>query len=156
MSQSSRFLRLGCPPGLLFVLLLPFHLLPALAVGLGAAVGYEDPVAALILGGLSTGTFIYVGAFEIVAEEFAGCHSHGSGEEDCCSGPCLGSEASACIDAPVISDVDEKNKAKSAAGELASEWAPNRVLKFAIFVLGCGVLAAITAALPSHEDLHAH
>ena len=153
MSQSARFLRLGCPPGLLFVLLLPFHLLPPLGVVLGAVTGSENATASLILAGLATGTFLYVGAFEVVAEEFADTGHNPEDPEDGHRGtPCLGSN-SACIGAPVTAD-DEKSNDGSAG--VAGAWVPGRTLKFAIFVVGCGVLIAVTAALPSHDEIHNH
>eukprot|EP00892_Ulva_mutabilis_P009092 jgi/Ulvmu1/6555/UM003_0190.1 len=152
MSQSARFLRLGCPPGLLFLLLLPFHILPPLGVVLGAVTGNEDPLAALILAGLSTGTFFYVGGYEIIAEEFSNAHAHPTprgpnGGPDCCDG-----DGSGCIGLPlppgkpVDSDGDD--------GGDANDWSPSKLLKFAVFVLGIGTLMAVTAALPSHAHDH--
>eukprot|EP00892_Ulva_mutabilis_P001617 jgi/Ulvmu1/11456/UM076_0032.1 len=43
MPQSARFLRPGCPPGLLFLLLFPIHILPPLCAALGATTGISRP-----------------------------------------------------------------------------------------------------------------
>lgn len=147
MSQATRFLRLGCPPVLLFLLLAPFHILPPLGVILGTVTGGEDAVASLILAALATGTFIYIGAFEVISEEFGG-HSHG--------GPAP-AEATVCTSGNVEGGSSSANQpvAPEARAD-GAQWCPSRLTKFLVFVFGCGVMYAITAALPSHDELHGH
>eukprot|EP00892_Ulva_mutabilis_P009091 jgi/Ulvmu1/6554/UM003_0188.1 len=158
MSQSARFLRLGCPPGLLFLLLLPFHILPPLGVVLGAITGQENPTVSLVLAGLATGTFIYVGAFEVVAEEFADAgHAPPVADDAAAVGAtpeCYVSPNSDCIGAPVAEHVREHGRGAAAATKKA--WIPGRALKFAVFMAGCGALLAVTAALPAHSEIHDH
>lgn len=144
MSQATRFLRLGCPPGLLFLLLAPFHILPPLGVILGTVVGGEDVIAALILSALSTGTFIYIGAYEVISDEF-GCHSHGD------EAPAA---ATALTGGNVEGGAGGNNQLES--GAKSGAWFPSRMVKFMVLVFGCGVIYAITAALPSHDELHGH
>lgn len=161
MSQSARFLRIGCPPGLLFILLAPFHLLPPLGVVLGAITSREDEVASLVLAALATGTFLYVGAFEVVAEEFAeagpspGAQAQVSdaaaGGTGCWPDSCAGnrSSESGCIGEPV-------EVGAATGGHALLSWVPGRKVKFGMFVLGCGAIFAVTAALPAHSEIHAH
>lgn len=157
MSQSARFLRLGCPPGLLFILLAPFHLLPPLGVVLGAITSREHQGVSLVLAALATGTFLYVGAFEVVAEEFAesgpspGARAQvrgGDGGPGCWP-PCASGGDSGCIAEPA-----EEGGAKG--GRALQSWLPGRKVKFAIFVAGCGVIFGVTAALPAHSEIHNH
>lgn len=155
MSQSARFLRLGCSPALLFILLAPFHFLPPLGIVLGAVTGQEHSTASLVLAALATGTFLYVGAFEVVAEEFAEVGTSQAEEVAetgrSWAGGCFGSGSnSGCIGEPV------SGEAGGADAEPAKSWVPGRTVKFSIFVFGCGVLFAVTAVLPSHSEVHGH
>jgi zinc transporter ZupT len=56
---------------------MPYHIIPPLAIVFAALAGAENPSASLILTGFSTGTFLYIGAFEVICEEFA---EHSSAE----------------------------------------------------------------------------
>lgn len=154
MSLATRFLRLGCPLRLLTILLLPFNVLPPLAVVLAAAVGSDSALASLIMVGLATGTFLYVGAFEVVCEEFAERDAH-----ERASGKVNVSLDSLNLPAPANGRMRDSQMATSSQAEEgvkdheAGEWHPGKQVKFAMFALGCGVLLGITAALPKHEHL---
>lgn len=142
MSLSTRFLRLQCPLKLLTLLLLPFHLLPPLAVILAAAVGSENALASLIMVSLATGTFLYVGAFEVVCEEFAEHESHHESNMrlDSTSKMGIPSEVQMVGDESAVTVNKERG-----------EWHPSKRIKFLMFLIGCGILLGITAALPKHE-----
>lgn len=180
MSQSARFLRLGCPPGLLFVLLAPFHLLPPLGVVLGTVTGDEDPFVSLLLAALATGTFLYVGAFEVVAEEFAEAGGNleapreelavspgnfaipadSSDPDDALEAGCAGGRWAVCWPggclgaaaeaSPVAGGPDEAGGGGDDA--VVKGWMPGRDVKFVFFICGCGVLSLVTFALPHADD----
>lgn len=143
MSLSTRFMRLGISPVLLTVLMLPFHLLPPLAVILAAAVGSDSPMASLIMISLATGTFLYVGAFEVLCEEFAEHDDHTSGRLD----EKMRQEKLAAVQEGQMRTSEIEVKAD---GE-GQEWHPSKVVKFAMFTFGMGMLLVITAALPKHS-----
>lgn len=143
MSVSTRFLKLGCPLLWLPAYMLPFHLIPALAIILGAGLGDDNPTVALFLMALTTGTFLYVGAFEVCSEEFG--HSH-----DLPTSSAIGESLNttvAATDRGVRFAVSEEGRAED-RGEL---WYPSKAVKFAAFMVGCGAMLAITAALPAHN-----
>jgi hypothetical protein len=140
MSISTRFLRRGCSPLLLFLLLLPYHLLPPLSILLAAIVGAENDIASLILSGLATGTFIYIGAFEVVSEEFADCQT------------AEGADASG-------HDMVDDGASDEGAGAVAHKvqrksWRPSKAAKFGAFALGSLVLLGLVAVVP--EGAHHH
>lgn len=160
ISLSTRFLRLGCPLPLLTVFLLPFHLLPPLAIVAAAAVGTESSIAALFLMSLATGTFLYVGAFEVVSEEFG--HSHDlSPMDNKHIEEAAAAAAVAQSDDPVMAP--EAKTAETVSGGAATSpgdggnasdnpaWYPSKVHKFLAFLFGCGAILAITAVLPEHR-----
>ena len=148
MSLSTRFLRLGCSLKLLTILLLPFHLLPPLAVILAAAVGSDSPIASLIMVGLATGTFLYVGAFEVVCEEFAEHEQH---QTSATSAKQAAKLDSVYLGPPPASDGQLGASAVELKEHGSVEWRPSKQVKFMMFLLGCGLLLSITAALPKHE-----
>jgi ZIP Zinc transporter len=139
ISLGTRFTRLGCGPGLLALLLAPYHILPPVAVLIGASLETENDAAGMVLSGLSTGTFLYIGAFEIVCEEFTEHHHHhGHGHDNAerhggCGVPGAGANVS---------------------GHCNAAWQPGKWAKFAAYVCGAGLLFAVTAGLP--RDVHDH
>lgn len=139
MSISTRFLRRGCSPILLFLLLLPYHVLPPLAILLASIAGGENDLASLILAGLATGTFIYIGAFEVVSEEFADCQAEGG---DATSRDSASDVAS-----------DEGANAVAHKAQFKS-WRPSKAVKFAAFALGSALLLGLTAVVP--DGAHDH
>jgi hypothetical protein len=145
MSIAVRFIRRGCPPGLLFVLLSPYHIIPPLAVILAALVGVENAVASLILTGFSTGTFIYIGAYEVLVEEFAE-HVHvveSKPKDDAIFG----------VDGTSGSSGKVSNIAPaSASGN--SRWHPKKWHKFLAFLIGCGIQFGLLAAAPGGGHNH--
>ena len=144
MSLSTRFLRKGISLRLLTVLLLPFHLLPPLAVILAAAAGSDSALASLILSALATGTFLYVGAFEVVSEEFA---EHKEPKED--AGPQM-LKASAVDSVNMSGPPEVKEGVELPAQSESKEWYPSKAVKFGMFLFGTALLLGITAALPKH------
>ena len=144
MSLSTRFLRKGISIGLLTVLLLPFHLLPPLAVILAAAVGSDNALASLIMVSLATGTFLYVGAFEVVCEEFAE-HGHGDAHAKAQQPSQLHSAdmQGEQTDGQMVMSGDWK-------GKESNEWVPSKAVKFGMYLFGTALLLGITAALPKH------
>jgi ZIP Zinc transporter len=139
MSISTRFLRRKATPLQLLVLLLPYHAIPPLAVLVATTAGAESAVASLALGGLAAGTFLYIGAFEVVAEEFVGHdHAHGAG----------------CTDVAVAGgDVEGVVTGARHGAATRGAWHPDKRVKFAMFALGVATLLGITAAI---GDSHGH
>ena len=166
MSISTRFLRAGTGRLQLFLLLLPFHIIPPLAIVIAAAVRAESAVAALVLSGLATGTFIYIGAFEVICEEFSGAHAHGAPASEAAL---KSTEAGAAAQSRVHghsahecsagggSAVDATARGyisstpAQAAGTEQRVWLPGQRVKFTAYCAGVGLFLGITAALPAHE-----
>jgi zinc transporter 1/2/3 len=69
-SIGSKFIRNGMPLTHVMVLLVIFSLVTPLGIGIGIGVGGASAIVKLVLEGLAAGTFIYVGATEITADEF--------------------------------------------------------------------------------------
>lgn len=138
VSIATRFIRRGATPLQTTVLLLPYHLLPPLAVILGALVGSEDALTSLVLSGLAAGTFLYIGAFEVLCEEFVEAEVHGP--ED---GGVARDDADGVVEGKPVIDEDR-----------GGAWAPSKALRFAAFVAGAGLLMGLTAALPEGEHNH--
>jgi ZIP Zinc transporter len=155
MSLATRFLRLGCPLKLMTMLLLPFHLLPPLAIVLSAVVGSDSPLSSLILVSISTGTFLYVGAFEVVCEEFAEHEDHDDHEDRDDRQQHHGHEIPSIIADDVLQTSEEQmiSTVASIKKHAAVDWRPSKQIKFAMFALGACLLLGITAGLP--KDLHA-
>lgn len=137
------------PPRLMLLLLLPYHVLPPVAVLAGAAAGREMPLLSLILLALATGMFLYVGAFEVVCEEFAQ-HIIGS----------TTSKQAVVVKGAAETEgmgenrhhaVDAEARMGNQAAAKAPEWYPSKGLKFFMFLLGSGCLLGLTAALPRHS-----
>jgi hypothetical protein len=143
MSMATRFLRLGCPRFTMLLLMLPYHLIPPLAMILASVARAESPVASLVLIGLSTGTFLYVGAYEVVSEEFAQDPSstkdaHGTAIQQVATlQPVAAGQVEDQRDATVIVSAKTENV-----------WHPSKSVKYAMYLAGCGVLLALSAALP--------
>lgn len=135
VSITTRFLRRGASPLQATLFLLPYHLLPPVSVILAALVGSEDALASLVLSGLAAGTFLYIGAFEVVCEEFVEAEAAAAAADD--DGGDGGTGAG-----------DEKAVAK------ARGWQPSKGARFAAFAFGAAVLLALTAALPESEHNH--
>jgi zinc transporter 1/2/3 len=76
ISLGTRFVVEGASLPELCLWMIPFALATPLGVGIGVAVdGGASPLALSLLEGLSAGTFLYIGAFEVLAHEF-GAHHH--------------------------------------------------------------------------------
>lgn len=127
----TRFVRVAnCSPAHMTLLLLPYHLLPPLAVIVGAFVSHgTGPTTTMVLAALATGTFIYVGAFEVTAEEFGGAH-----------------------DAAALQPCQISSSSNSCA-EVEAAWVPSHRVKWVVMVLGAGTIMGLMAALP---ESHAH
>lgn len=76
MAVAARLLQRNCPVWLMMVLLSPTFILVSAAILVGAALSGTSPILALILNGLTAGTFVYIGGYEIPAEEL-GHDDHG-------------------------------------------------------------------------------
>ena len=137
MSIATRFLRKGASPLQLFLLLLPYHLLPPAAILVAAGVGSSDAGASTILSALATGTFIYIGAYEVVSEEF--------GPQPAAASP----EASA-VAKKVAGSEDGMESCASEAQQ--KEWVPSKAMKFGAFIVGTGLLIGLLAAVPHDHD----
>jgi hypothetical protein len=151
MSMATRFLRLGCSLPLLFVLMFPFHVLPPVAVMAAAAAGSNNPLASLVLVGLSTGTFLYVGALEVVCEEFGDHDEHPSGSP-------TAKQVVAATQLSTLGPLYESTErpsnssiGKDTDNAKPQEWHPTKLVKFAVYMLGAGCLLGLTAALPKRE-----
>ena len=140
MSIATRFLRYGASVRQVNLPLLPYHVLPPLAVVISAAAGSENVTASLILSGLSAGTFLYIGAFEVVCEEFVEAeHEHTTDR---------------ALENSGSGEVAKGAIAGEKAVEAAPSWRPSKGVRFAAFTLGAGLLLGLTAALP--EPAHNH
>ena len=78
VSLGARFVVEGMSVMACVMWLLPFSLSIFIGVVIGTVVPANNYIASTIFQGLSAGTFIYVGAFEVLSHEF-GSHHHGSG-----------------------------------------------------------------------------
>ena len=145
MSISTRFLMKAASPTQLFVLLLPYHVLPPVAILVAAAAGATAPAASLLLSGLATGTFVYIGAFEVVSEEFADC-------SEAVKAAAAAAAAVAADGAAVHGEGDDEIPALGVRVE-RGYWVPSKGVKAAAFVSGAGLLLALLAAVP-HEHHH--
>jgi len=86
-SIGTKFIRSGMPVKHVVLLVVIFSLVTPVGIAIGIGVGTADPVVKLILEGLAAGTFIYIGATEITADEFEtaarACEiSHGKTDEE--------------------------------------------------------------------------
>ena len=69
-SVGSKFIRSGLPPRHVMALVIVFTLVTPFGIVIGIWSGGASPIAKLVLEGLGAGTFIYIGATEISADEF--------------------------------------------------------------------------------------
>eukprot|EP00227_Mantoniella_beaufortii_P020819 CAMPEP_0197600084 /NCGR_PEP_ID=MMETSP1326-20131121/32618_1 /TAXON_ID=1155430 /ORGANISM="Genus nov. species nov., Strain RCC2288" /LENGTH=510 /DNA_ID=CAMNT_0043167139 /DNA_START=220 /DNA_END=1752 /DNA_ORIENTATION=- len=69
-SIGSKLVRSGMGQLQVLTLVLLASLVTPLGIGIGVAVGTTSPISALVLEGLAAGTFIYIGATEIMSDEF--------------------------------------------------------------------------------------
>ena len=69
-SVGSKFMRSGLPMSHVLMLVLVFTLVTPFGIMVGILAGGATPMAKLILEGLGAGTFLYIGATEISADEF--------------------------------------------------------------------------------------
>jgi hypothetical protein len=141
MSIATRFLRRDCPPTLLCTLLLPYHIIPPLAIILAAVVGAENPSASLVLTGFSTGTFLYIGAFEVICEEFA---------EHTQAGPDGGRKEVGRLD----KDEEPSGMITGTVANAHTAWRPNKLQTFAAFLLGVIIQLGLLAVKPGAEHVH--
>jgi ZIP Zinc transporter len=147
VSMATRFLRRGCSVKWLIVLLLPFHILPPLAIVLAVCLGAASPRASLVALALATGAFLYVGAFEVVKEEFSD-HQPPNRAAGAVAGDCAAAVSSQnCLDAAIEAGITMEAVARDNEPE-SVEWSPSKLLKFAMFAFGSGLLLVITAVLP--------
>lgn len=72
LALSSRFLAEGASTADLLAYVAPFALVPPAAIVFGLSVGAVDPLLSLVLSCFAAGTFLYVGASEVLTEEFEG------------------------------------------------------------------------------------
>lgn len=140
MSIATRFLRKGASPVQLFFLLLPYHLLPPAAILVAAAVGSSNPGVSTILSALATGTILYIGAYEVISEEF-------------------GPQPAAVETTPAAKKVagSEDGSDPEVAGVPGANgkaWVPSKAMKFAAFSFGTLLLIGLLAAVP-HDHGHA-
>lgn len=150
MAVSTRLFKRGCPLWLAGVLLLPMYIIPFIAVVIGTGMSDESAKTNLVLTGLTVGAFIYVGAFEILAEEFAHeDHVHVELEKvrkeledtkvDPDDVPSLAPPCEAgcpCPDDP--------------PPPCCKPWMPSKPLKCLAFVFGVGLIFIFSAFLPKH------
>lgn len=138
LSLAARFIYRGAGWKALLFLMLPFHIMPPAALLIATGISGTSAAASMVLGGLACGTFLYVGAFEVVCEEFA---EHARRANFAVGG---GEAMSA-----------EKGKGDGSpdSGDEAEvlEWRPTHAVKFALFCAGSGALMGISAAIPHTE-----
>ncbi|GLI61957.1 hypothetical protein VaNZ11_004520 [Volvox africanus] len=72
LALSSRFMREGATMAQVTVYVGPFCLVAPVSILAGVYVGRVAPIARLVFSCFATGTFIYVGASEVIMEEFEG------------------------------------------------------------------------------------
>jgi solute carrier family 39 (zinc transporter), member 1/2/3 len=72
VALSSRFLKDGATTAQITLYVAPFALIAPTAIAAGASLRGVGPMLTLLLSCFATGTFLYVGASEIVEEEFEG------------------------------------------------------------------------------------
>lgn len=118
LGVATRLHQRGCPNWLVPVLLLPLFVIPFIGVLVGTAISSENFLLNVILNGLAAGTFLYVGAFEIMGEEFG----HGDAHDD--------------------SNAKEEDTPSTKA------WYPNKAMKFISFLIGIGLIFLVTALIP--------
>lgn len=155
MSMSIRFLRRGAGLLPLILLMLPYHLLPPLAILIAAGVQESGDTAPFVLSGLAAGTFLYVGAFEVICEEFSGGSHHDEAPLEAAKQvPGAGSHthghsAHSCDGDGV--DATAQGYVTGTPAKHKEGWNPGRRTKFAAYCIGVALLLGITAALPEHE-----
>lgn len=142
MSLATRFLRLGCRPSRLVLVMLPYQILPPLAVIVGTFIESQNPTASLVLTCLATGTFLYVGAYEVTAEEF-GTHSHRADVFEIKS--LNGRKSCIASDAPELGREERSVDGKA-------PWYPSKPVKFLTYFIAVGVFMIITWVLPEPHD----
>ncbi|GMH45237.1 hypothetical protein BSKO_13194 [Bryopsis sp. KO-2023] len=74
MALAARFIRNGATKKQVLGFMAGFSVIAPIGILIGMASSDVDPLVHLILSGLAAGTFIYVGAYEVIAEEFHGRH----------------------------------------------------------------------------------
>mmetsp|Transcript_35557 Transcript_35557/g.49358 ORF Transcript_35557/g.49358 Transcript_35557/m.49358 type:complete len:444 (-) Transcript_35557:145-1476(-) len=125
LSLGVKFLTDGATTLQAFVLLTAFSLVTPIGTLIGMAVDNENGTTSMILNGLSAGTFLYIGASEVVVDEFE-------------------------LSATAYLSSEKFNAENNPNASRQSAHAKDRRIKFICMLCGVGVIA-LASLTPSHE-----